>query len=343
MRSTILALAMLLLTAPLAANARAGRDLVIPVAGRVDGINGSRWRTDIVVSNIATTGDPVPVGFTAPLFIRTFVEETLRPGETIVLRDALANWNRAAAGISYIRIGSDRGDAMLVAHARLYNVGGTAGEVGQVVHGIPVATLGRTAVVIGINGGAGTRTNIGYVDVEALDDTTTVTLDLVAGSGAVRVSRIHTVVGSFVQVNDLYTFLGVAPAEGDSLRIRGDGRIAAYASIALANGDADLIQSAAADVPTNEVVVPACATPAPLILARFRAPGHFVILTSKEGVAAETERLAAKYGFTPRSVYADVLGGFFALLTPEIIAALRCESDVQYISENSVGYIPIVP
>lgn len=79
------------------------------------------------------------------------------------------------------------------------------------------------------------------------------------------------------------------------------------------------------------VVKPACPSPAPLN-GRFdaRAPDAYIV-TYRAGTdaAAVTEGLQRKYGFTARHVYTAALLGFAATLTPEALAGIRCEPEVE--------------
>ena len=78
---------------------------------------------------------------------------------------------------------------------------------------------------------------------------------------------------------------------------------------------------------------PSCLSPAP-VLGQFdpRAPGFIVVFDSGVDASAEAPRLGALYGFTSRHVYTHALQGFSAELTPPILAAIRCETSVNYAS-----------
>jgi hypothetical protein len=84
--------------------------------------------------------------------------------------------------------------------------------------------------------------------------------------------------------------------------------------------------------------VPACLAPAPLSGSPVSADRRYIV-TFEDGIdaAAETARLAAKYGFTPLHIYETVLSGFNAQLTPETAHALRCERSVRLMSYDSAG------
>ncbi|MBI4595991.1 MAG: beta-propeller domain-containing protein [Candidatus Tectomicrobia bacterium] len=83
---------------------------------------------------------------------------------------------------------------------------------------------------------------------------------------------------------------------------------------------------------------PACEDPAPLVgQPDPRAPSYIVGFHSTVDGEAETARLAAKYGFQPRSVFTSI-GGFGAELSREVVAELRCEPAVAYIEYDGVVF-----
>jgi hypothetical protein len=83
--------------------------------------------------------------------------------------------------------------------------------------------------------------------------------------------------------------------------------------------------------------VPACADPTPLY-GTFdpRVPQYIVILQPTPDVKPEVARLAAKYGFTTTTVWESGLQGFVAPITSDIVAGLRCETTVKYVSHDQV-------
>ena len=67
-----------------------------------------------------------------------------------------------------------------------------------------------------------------------------------------------------------------------------------------------------------------------------RVPDSFIVVYDEAtpDPEAATERLAAKYGFATSYRYRYALKGFAAILTPAIVASLRCEAGVAYIEED---------
>jgi hypothetical protein len=83
---------------------------------------------------------------------------------------------------------------------------------------------------------------------------------------------------------------------------------------------------------------PACSSPAPLEgFLDPRAPGYFVILHSDFELDSTVKFLSAKYSFVPVTVYRHVLHGFFAELSVETVAGLRCEPSVTIVAHNAVA------
>lgn len=94
-------------------------------------------------------------------------------------------------------------------------------------------------------------------------------------------------------------------------------------------------------IPSRVELVPACGNPSPIGgTANPNIRSYFVIFAEGTTSAQAVEYsafLAAKYGFTPDSVYETVLKGFAATLTPEQVAKLRCETMVASLEYNQLG------
>lgn len=83
---------------------------------------------------------------------------------------------------------------------------------------------------------------------------------------------------------------------------------------------------------SEPLLQPACGAPAPVYGTLDPAsPGFIVTYRSGTDPAAETSRLAAWYGFTPRHVY-QTLPGFAARLSPEAVRGLRCEPTIVHLT-----------
>jgi hypothetical protein len=95
-------------------------------------------------------------------------------------------------------------------------------------------------------------------------------------------------------------------------------------------------EATAPQSPTFELLQPSCSSPAP-VLGQFDpdAPGFIVVFEHGVDAAQETPRLASQYRFTPRFIYTHALQGFSAQFTPSALAAVRCESSVDYAQFNA--------
>jgi len=94
----------------------------------------------------------------------------------------------------------------------------------------------------------------------------------------------------------------------------------------------------AAPAPTDPstVIEPSCSDPAPLEGTYDpRAPGYIVSFVQGTDARASAEELAAKYGFEVSRVFQS-LPGFNAELTPETVAAIRCEPVVVLVEHDGV-------
>jgi hypothetical protein len=111
------------------------------------------------------------------------------------------------------------------------------------------------------------------------------------------------------------------------------GVMAVLVGTLLAAGCTDLLAPGA-------VLPPACADPAALLgTYDVRAPGYIVVFREGVDPEAETARLGAMHDFEPMYVYAAALRGFAALLSPQAVAAIRCESSVHYVEHDAVAML----
>lgn len=90
---------------------------------------------------------------------------------------------------------------------------------------------------------------------------------------------------------------------------------------------------------------PPCASPAPLLgPASCDATGYIVGYKSGTDVVPLTHALEAKYGFTANKIwYSAVLGFYSSSLTPQQVALLRCEPQVDHVERDLPWCIPGLP
>lgn len=84
------------------------------------------------------------------------------------------------------------------------------------------------------------------------------------------------------------------------------------------------------------IATPVCSDPAPLKGVPDSGIEDQYIVVFVEGTAARVtaERYADSYNFTPRYVYEHALLGFAATLSKEVVAAIRCEPEVDYVEHD---------
>jgi hypothetical protein len=81
-----------------------------------------------------------------------------------------------------------------------------------------------------------------------------------------------------------------------------------------------------------------CTSPAPFYQYTEHAPGYLVMLHEGVGVATTVKQYEARYSFHAVSVWENAGGFFVENLSLRTIAALRCEPEVKFISENSIAH-----
>lgn len=92
------------------------------------------------------------------------------------------------------------------------------------------------------------------------------------------------------------------------------------------------------------VLPPSCSDAAPLEIVGCPAPGYIVVLKPGTDPDATSAMFAARFGFTVRTVYTEQgtgYPGFYAIISAEAVAQLRCESSVKYIAENGYAGVGI--
>ncbi|HEX2122935.1 MAG TPA: hypothetical protein VHL59_14985, partial [Thermoanaerobaculia bacterium] len=263
---------------------------------------------------------------------------TLIPRQSLVLKDFVkATFGReSATGI--VRVAASNVDAKIAARARIYNIGSSAGQFGQIVHGMPVSKLSREAYLPGLSAAGGNRVNVGIANPANAE--AAVFLSLFDESGEFHGGVGITVPARSVrQLNNIFEHFDDAPLDRGTIQITSDHGVYAYASIVRNDtGDADFVTATAAQIDTEgEVVAPSCANPAPIKLAVDPADGWIVIFHAGTNANVLAPELAARYGFTPIHIYNAAFPGFFAELPQATIAQLRCETAVQLVEQNARG------
>jgi hypothetical protein len=236
------------LTFTLASSALGG-EIFIPATFRGPGANGSVWRTEISVANISTN-PPFPVSTTITLYRNgnpepLSVTMPLAPYEVISVPDALYDWFSLDEAAGIVRVTWNDASARVSANARIYNVGGPAGEYGQ---GVPAVRLDRLVSEVflpGLSGVNGNRTNVGVSNPHNED--VLFWVELIDTSGLSRGAFATSVPPrSYRQFNDIFAHFQAGPLNAAMVRIIATNQtIYAYASIVRNDtGDATWISPA---------------------------------------------------------------------------------------------------
>jgi len=329
-----LTLALTLTTALIAGPAVAG-EWWIPAAAHADGVEGSVWRTDLVIHSFAQ--DPVTVIVallpSSPMGPIVTVERELDPGASVVLEDVL--WESFAVAGTRALVVQAPGDSLAVS-SRTYNLSGS-GTFGQLIPGVAAGALvapGEPAFLLGLSGTAGRRTNLGWVNASGVP--IDVMVDLIGANGDLLARREYAGEPVYAQhqLNDVFAHLGAAPQAACYARVTATGAFEPYASV-VAGGSGDPIYVAAQGglEMGAELVIPVAASAAgdlgtswltdAWVLNAGSQPATVELRLELQGGGAETAIVQAGPGQMLELV--DLVGGTFGL--EEVEGAVILSSD----------------
>jgi hypothetical protein len=244
-RSVLSLIACLILVVPAFA-----QTLYVPASANVEGVNQTRWRTDLQVKPRGDTGAVFTVELletgsdnSDPLF----VEHTLAAGESLRLGNALET-EFGVTGTAALRITATQGE--IAASSRTYN-DDPAGTYGQTVPALSSSEafgIGDDVALIQLsrspNRAEGFRTNIGFVSLGGSQTALEIDLYRADGSHLGSLSRNLDPFGHR-QVNDVFHAVGADDVADGYALVRttsADGAFIAYASVVdNATGDAVFI------------------------------------------------------------------------------------------------------
>ncbi|HEX7614986.1 MAG TPA: hypothetical protein VF554_06860, partial [Thermoanaerobaculia bacterium] len=198
--------------------------LVIPATARANGINGSRWRTDLVLRN--PDADPVAVavrflpnpGASAAAVGDASV--TLAPGAILIQSDVLGSLFHLEAGAGALLLTPENGRS-IAATSRTYT-STPEGSYGMSVGAVDVfAGIGAGFAVSFSAGllGPGYRTNILATDVSGRGSKAAVVLSSDTADPSARSGVLAAPAWGQTQVNDLGAALGAPPWKTGSLLV----------------------------------------------------------------------------------------------------------------------------
>lgn len=333
----VLALAAL----PVCATDFASHHLLVPIAGRTPGANGSQWKTDLVLTNAARSGEPqtAEIYLLVDGYLQHPVVTLLQPRQTVVLADVVGDLFGKERASGMILIAVRDANAKLTARARIYNSGSGVGQYGQTVQAMPITKLAKESYLPGLSGVNGNRTNVGISNPEATPANAFVSL--FDQDGEFR-GGFSTVIQPYSvrTFDDVFSHFQTGALDGATIQIRSSHGVYAYASIVRNDsGDADFVAATGTELDTTHAVVaPQCANPSTLSLAALPAEGWTVLFKPGVNPFAAAPELASRHGFVADRVYD--FGAFYTRsMTPEKVAALRCEDSVRVVEQN--GYVPV--
>ncbi|HSN53272.1 MAG TPA: hypothetical protein VLT32_01315 [Candidatus Sulfomarinibacteraceae bacterium] len=237
-----------LVIALLAAAGVSAQTVYVPAAANAEGVNQTRWRTDLQVKAMDQSGAAFTVELLETGAANTdpaSVERTLAPGESLRLGNLL-DASFGFTGTAALRVAAT--DGAILVSSRTYN-DDPAGTYGQTVPAIDAdraTPSGARATLIQLSRSpdpsAGFRTNVGFVNVT--DDTITVDVELFAADG----SPLGTASRSLRpfehrQVNDVFHAVGADDVEDGYAEVSTSsdgGRFICYASV-VDNGSGDAV------------------------------------------------------------------------------------------------------
>jgi hypothetical protein len=337
MTRPLVALLLALLVSPTArAVDFSGQDILVPIVGRIAGAAGTFWKTDLTISSVTTEARAATVSLHFTDANGTTTNQLrLSPGETAVLRDLLflSFGREQAAGA--LRVTSD---VPLVVRARIYTTHPAAGEFGQTVQGLPVETLGTANDLSGFILSSGVRLNAGIASPLGA---TVARLELRDRYGVNLAGFLDVAVpaGGVVQINDVLDKMRHLPPDGGSIHVTSTLPVYAYASVVRNDsGDAQFVMGTVTPRPDDSPLAPQCASPAPLSVSVNDKAEPGWLLQYREGAdtVALTNAFAVKYNFIPEYVWPSIRG-FYAEMSKEAVAGLRCETEVLRMEQNQRG------
>lgn len=341
MKRIVLFAILALFAAKATATEFASHHLLVPIAGRTAGAFGSQWKTDLVVTNAARTGEPVSVQifFIENGTLSQPVIANLWPRQSANMADAIRGAFGKEQATGLILVTTNDPDAKLTARARIYNTGSNHGQYGQTVQAMPLTKLSKDAVLTGLSGVNGNRTNVGIANPEMTP--VPVTLSIHDAEGEFRGS-FTTEVGAFsvLTLNDVFSHFQTGPLHDATVVVRSQRGVYTYASIVRNDsGDADFVAGAASEIDESKnLVAPQCADPAALSLAALPAGGYAVIYKPGIDPFNTTAVLEGRHNFKAKNIYN--FGVFYVeTLSAAQVAALRCESSIHVVEEN--GLVPV--
>ena len=154
--------------------------MILPAVGRAPGVNGTFWRSDVMLFNPTATTISVGVRYFAAATDNRFASATtyfVGPNQTLTLDDVAGRFG-ITAGSGALEI-SWSGSRAPVVTSRTYTPSANGGTYGQSID--PVQAFGSDMYVTGLRSDNSFRSNVGFVNNS--DQTIAISLTLIASSG----------------------------------------------------------------------------------------------------------------------------------------------------------------
>jgi PKD repeat protein len=159
----------------------AASPMILPAVGRLPGVGGTFWRSDVTIYNPAASNLMVGVRFLA-----TGSDDRNAPsqsifvgaGQTVVLADILQQQFNISNGNGALELSWSNGVSPIVT-SRTYTSTSTGGTYGQSID--PIQAFGNDMYVTGLRSDNSFRSNVGFVNKS--DQTIAISLTLYASSG----------------------------------------------------------------------------------------------------------------------------------------------------------------
>jgi len=159
-----------------------GSELTIPAIGRLPGVNGTFWRSDVTLFNPGLTTMTVALRYLAAGQDNRGAAShnvTIAPSRTVVIAD-VAQYLGVASGSGALQVSWTTAAGPIVT-SRTYITTDNGGTYGQSID--PVTSFGNDSFVPGLRSDSAFRSNVGFVN--GGDTQLTVTATLLSDTGAV--------------------------------------------------------------------------------------------------------------------------------------------------------------
>lgn len=232
MRSLAFVLALFAASAVTAADFSGG-EIFIPVVTRVPGAFNSEWRTDLVISNRSETEASQVVAIYEPAGTNAPVQVAfqLAPRATYTVVDAVRELFDKQEGYGTVWLSPTNGNVTISAYARIYNVGSSAGEFGQLMQGMPIDQLTKTAWLNGAIGIRDNRTNIGVANPNSSPATFSLTWYDKDGVQKGTLTNLTIPPWEVQLINNVFSHFGAVADEGMTIKVSANVAIYAYGSV----------------------------------------------------------------------------------------------------------------